>query len=43
MKYYSEKLISRLNNYANMLRLDALKMIHERGAGHPDGRENLIK
>ncbi|MFO7891366.1 MAG: hypothetical protein R6V04_13625 [bacterium] len=37
MKYYPEEFISRLNNYANKLRLDALKMIHERGAGHPGG------
>jgi len=37
MKYYPEDLVLRLNDYANKLRLDALKMIHERGAGHPGG------
>ena len=37
MKYYSENLILKLNNYASQLRMDALKMIYERGAGHPGG------
>lgn len=37
MKYYSEDLVLQLNDYANKLRIDALKMIHERGAGHPGG------
>jgi len=37
MKYYSEDLVLKLNKYANRLRLDALKMIHERGAGHTGG------
>jgi transketolase len=37
VEYYPEYLVLRLNDYANKLRLDALKMIHERGAGHPGG------
>jgi len=37
MKYYPEELILRLNNYADQLRMDAIKMIYERGAGHPGG------
>lgn len=37
MKHYSEELILKLYNYANQLRLDALKMIFERTAGHPGG------
>jgi len=37
MKHYSKKLIARLNDYANQLRIDALRMIYERGAGHPGG------
>lgn len=37
MGYHSEKLIIELNKKAKQLRLDALEMIHERGAGHPGG------
>ena len=37
MKHYSKKLIARLNDNANQLRIDALRMIYERGAGHPGG------
>lgn len=37
MNYYPEELFLRLNYEANQLRLDALKMIYERGAGHPGG------
>ncbi|MBA7499487.1 MAG: transketolase [Clostridia bacterium] len=37
MAYHSEKLINGLNEKARQLRLDALKMIHRRGQGHPGG------
>jgi transketolase len=37
MKYYPEELILRLNDYANKLRINALQIIYERGAGHPGG------
>lgn len=37
MTYHSEKLINELNEKARQLRLDALKMIHKRGQGHPGG------
>jgi transketolase len=37
MKNYPEAVILKLSNLANQLRLDALKMIYERGAGHPGG------
>jgi len=37
MGYHSEKLIIELNKKTKQLRLDALEMIHERGAGHPGG------
>ena len=37
MAYHSEKLINELNQKARQIRLDALKMIHQRGQGHPGG------
>jgi len=37
MTYHSEQLIKELNEIARDLRLDALEIIHERGAGHPGG------
>jgi transketolase len=37
MYHYSESLILELQERARELRLDSLKMIHRRGAGHPGG------
>lgn len=37
MNYYSEQLILKLHHYAYKIRMDALKMIYERAAGHPGG------
>ena len=37
MSYYTESLILDLEQRARQLRMDALKMIYRRGAGHPGG------
>jgi len=37
MEHHSEQLTKELNEIAKNLRLDALEMIYERGAGHPGG------
>ena len=43
MVYHSEKLINELNDRAQQLRLDALEMIHRRGAGHPGGSLSIAE
>lgn len=43
MTYHSEKLINELCYKARQLRLDALKMIHERGQGHPGGSLSIAE
>jgi len=43
MAYHSEKLIDELNKKARQLRLDALKMIHRRGQGHPGGSLSIAE
>jgi len=43
MTYHSEKLINELNDKARELRLDALEMIHRRGAGHPGGSLSIAE
>ena len=43
MVCHSEKLINELNDKAQQLRLDALKMIHRRGAGHPGGSLSIAE
>jgi len=37
MAYHSEALVLELEEIARQLRIDLLKMIHKRGAGHPGG------
>jgi transketolase len=37
MKYYSKELIFEIADFAKNIKLDALKMIYKRGAGHPGG------
>ena len=43
MVYHSEELIDELNERARQLRLDALEMIHRRGAGHPGGSLSIAE
>ena len=43
MANHSEKLIDELNEKARQLRLDALKMIHRRGQGHPGGSLSIAE
>jgi len=37
MYHYSEDLLEKLRNHARQIRLDSLRMIYQRGAGHPGG------